>query len=597
MNNQPTVEIFESADKRSLGDAAISIDDRRLKRLTSLAIHSLDADIGGISIVHSDRIWLPSHVGPVRNVIETSGSFCSSAIQAKERWFEVGDACVTEEFSRNPLVELCAFRHYAAVPLVLGSTPLQGTLWVMRKRAGQMTMAQRQALVDLADLATEALEVRYFDEITGMCNRTFFEHQLQSLMDAGLMHVTVGYINIKASNQLRSALGEDASQTLVRTIGKRLEAWAGGGALVSHLGGDRFAFALLSGSPAADERIDALTDILQMPVELPGGRDHWPRVRIGVKSGELNGQTASELLQNASSAALACQGWTIRHYDTARFDEAKLLSQLCKVVRNNAEFGALEVHYQPQVDVARGAIVGWEALVRWRHPQHGLILPGAFIPLAEQAGEIAALDILVLGQVCQDLRSWLDLGLAVPPVALNFSRDTLFHTDLMRSVIALMEQYEISGAYLECEVTETQCSDLPALAHVVTRFRELNWRIAIDDFGTGYANLETVRQVPCDRIKIDRQFVHGVSCNPILAGLMRTLGDIAKLFQLELLCEGVEDANDVRWLSEQGMPLVQGWYFGKAMPSTKVIELLNGSQVADTIVENLTLRDLIFNSR
>ena len=574
MNLPAASELFSRPPGQLPRDAALSIDDHRLRRLTSLAIHSLQADIGGISILQADRIWLPSHVGLVSNIIETSASFCALAIEENRRWFEIPDALQTERYAANPLVQLCNFRHYAAVPLTLGSAPVHGTLWVMSLRPGEMTTAQREALADLADLATEALEVRYFDEVTGMCNQTFFEHQLQSLIHAGLPQVTVGYVNIRSFTPLRTALGEHVAQALARILGARLVAWAGAGALVSHLGGDRFAFALLTPGADVDARIGTVVDLLQRPVELPGHREYWPKVQVGIRTAAPGDAAAADLLRNASSATMANRGWDIRHYDAAHMDEAILLSELCAVILGLPEHGALEVHYQAQVDIASSALIGWEALVRWRHPKHGLLVPGVFIPLAEQAGQIAALDLLVLRQVCHDLREWLDSGVAVTPVALNFSRRTLFETNFAESVASIMDRYDIPGEYLECEITETQCADVAALASMLEHLRALNWRIAIDDFGTGHANLETVRRVPCDRIKIDRQFVQGVSSSPVLSGLMRTLGDIARLFKLELLCEGVEDANDVRWLSEQRLPLIQGWYFGKALPSASVMDLL-----------------------
>ena len=550
------------------------MDDHRLRRLTSLAIHSLQADIGGISILQADRIWLPSHVGLVTNIIETSASFCAVAIEANQRWFEIPDARLSERYAVNPLVQMCNFRHYAAVPLTLGSAPVHGTLWVMSMRPGEMTAAQREALADLGDLATEALEVRYFDEVTGMPNQTFFEQQLQSLINAGLPQVTVGYVNIRSFTPLRTALGEHVAQTLVRLLGARLVGWAGAGALVSHLGGDRFGFALLTPDADVDAKIDTVVDRLQRPVELPGNREYWPKVQVGIRTAAPGDATAGDLLRDASSATMANRGWELRHYDEAHIDEAILLSELCDVILGEPEHGALEVHYQAQVDIASSTLIGWEALVRWRHPKHGLLIPGVFIPLAEKAGQIAALDLLVLRQVCHDLRQWLDSGADVAPVALNFSRSTLFENNFASAVAAIMHQYAIPGEYLECEITETQCADVAALASMLVHLKALNWRIAIDDFGTGHANLETVRQVPCDRIKIDRQFVQGVGSSPVLSGLMRTLGDIARLFNIELLCEGVEDANDVRWLSEQRLPLIQGWYFGKAMPSDSVMELL-----------------------
>jgi EAL domain-containing protein (putative c-di-GMP-specific phosphodiesterase class I) len=261
----------------------------------------------------------------------------------------------------------------------------------------------------------------------------------------------------------------------------------------------------------------------------------------------------------------------IREYDQGLRAGAQLRTELQALQRGDCHAGALEVHYQPQVDVSQGRLIGFEALVRWRHPVLGLLGPNRFIALAEHAGDIVELDLHVLASVCGDLQAWLAEGLAPPTVSLNASRATLLHPEVLPRIQAILERSGVPGKLLEVEVTESLLLESPQpLSERVAALRGLGLRIAIDDFGTGYSNLDTLSSFHFDRLKADRRFVHGVASSERTAGLLALIHGVAAVFDAELLCEGVERQDDLDWLRTKNMSCVQGWYFSQARPAETV---------------------------
>ncbi|MFA9218599.1 MAG: EAL domain-containing protein [Sphingomonadaceae bacterium] len=236
-------------------------------------------------------------------------------------------------------------------------------------------------------------------------------------------------------------------------------------------------------------------------------------------------------------------------------------------------------------------------MVRWEHPTRGLVFPNSFIPIAESTDKIYKVDIQVLKQVCRDMRSWLDEGLPVVPVSLNFSRRSLLHPNVVADLKRLLEQYGIPGSMLEIEVTESQLLEsLELVSPRVNEFRALGVRIAVDDFGTGYSNLDAISSFPFDRLKVDRQFVNGIAASERIAGLFHLIQGIATLFDAELLCEGLEVEGDLAWLAKRGANCVQGWYFSPACTPGAIVNILTkvrdrGQDVSPLNVEQL--RDLL----
>jgi diguanylate cyclase (GGDEF)-like protein len=566
--------------------------DPKLDYITRLAVQATGADIGGISLAFQSQIWLPSRVGIKASVLPRAGSLCNVAIQEGGDWFEVADASADPRFAANPLVTgTPPYRHYAAVPLRGDHEHLLGTLWVMSAASRTLGAAQVAQLRLMARIVVDMLELRYCDPVSGMFNRAVFVHHLGRLMaTASGGVITVGLVDLIGFRQVNDLFRRETGDRILRLMGKRLEGWAGG-ALLGHLGADQFAFALTS--PAGehaheenDRRIDHLCTVLDQPFEVEPGCMHTLHARIGIRRQDLPCQdTASELLEAADIAASNMRqqrdASAVHEYDAALMAQARLRYELRETIRGAHRFGHLEVHYQPQVDVNLGRLIGMEALVRWRHPVYGLVGPAMFVPQAESSGRIFELDMHVLDLVCHDLMDWRARGLDVPPVALNFSRASLMHSQIFARLAKTLERTGVPGNLLEFEVTESLLLDSQQLLHQrVSALRALGVRVAVDDFGTGYSNLDALNSFPFDRLKADRQFVHGVATDPRTAGVFALIQGIAAVFDAELLCEGLEDEADLAWLAERGVHCVQGWYFSRAQPAPAIEGILRRFQDA-----------------
>lgn len=572
-------------------DGGVGTDspDPKLDYITRLAIQAAGADIGGISLLFKSQIWLPSHVGIQDSYLPRAGSFCDCAVAGGQDLFEIEDASLDPRFSANPLVsEAPHYRHYAAVPLRGDSEHLLGNLWVMGSEPRKLDVAQAAQLRLMGRIVVDMLELRYCDPVTGMFNRAVFLHHLQRILGGHEgQTVTVGMVDLIGFRQVNDLFQRATGDRVLRLMGRRLEGWVDG-ALFGHLGADQFAFALLS--PPHDEPtwIQRLCTAIDQPFEVEPGNMHTLHARIGLRRQALPcEESAGGLLDTADIAVSSIrpqQGASAVHeYDAALMARARLRYELREAIRGVQSFGHLEAHYQPQVDVVHGRLIGLEALVRWRHPVYGLVGPAMFVPQAESSGRIFELDMHVLGLVCHDLMAWRARGLAVPPVALNFSRASLMHTQVFTRLADILDATGVPGDLLEFEVTESLLLDSPQLLYQrISALRALGVRVAVDDFGTGYSNLDALTSFPFDRLKADRRFVHGVASDPRIAGVFSLIQGIAAVFHAELLCEGLEDEADLSWLTERGVHCVQGWYFSRAQPAPAIERVLMRFQQAQT---------------
>lgn len=561
--------------------------DPKLDYITRLAVQATGADIGGISLMFKSEIWLPSHIGLHASFLPRSGSFCDCAVTQGQDWFEVQDAILDPRFAGNPLVTGAPhYRHYAAVPLKGESEHLLGNLWVMGTEPRALDAVQVAQLRLMGRIVVDMLELRYCDSVTGMFNRAVFLHHLQRMLcQHDGQTVTVGMVDLIGFRQVNDLFRRETGDRVLRLMSKRLEDW-GDGALFGHLGADQFAFALLSPPYEPEAWIERLCSAIDQPFEVEPGNMHTLHARIGLRRQHLPcEENAGGLLDAADVAASSLrqqQGSSAVHeYDAALMARARLRYELREAIHGTPRFGRLEVHYQPQVDVARGRLIGLEALVRWRHPVYGLVGPAMFVPQAESSGRIFELDMHVLELVCRDLMAWRERGREVPPVALNFSRASLMHAQIFARLAEVLAETGVPGELLEFEVTESLLLDSPQLLHQrVSALRALGVRVAVDDFGTGYSNLDALNSFPFDRLKADRRFVHGVASDPRTAGVFALIQGIAAVFDAELLCEGLEDEADLSWLAERGAHCVQGWYFSRAQPAQEIEVVLTRFQQA-----------------
>lgn len=577
------------AEQQRLGELsryAVTLDqpDPKLDLITGLAIKSVSADIGGISLVFQSQIWLPSRVGVSSAKVPRAGSFCTWVVSSADEadFFEVEDATVDPRFRSNSLVSQPPhYRHYAAVPLRGARGYLLGTLWVMSQTSRQLSAEQILMLQGMARLVVDTLELRYCSDVTGMANRYVFLHHLQlGLEQSRQPHVVVGFVDLVGFRQLNDVFGRDKGDLVLREVGARLADWAGQDNIVGHLGADQFAFALFGQRETHVAMLEQLKRVIGAPLALGVGAPQSLSARIGIE--HLNtpfvGEAAA-LLDAADLAAASISGsfqrTTVKEYGRELLARSHQLYELQGALEGEAGHGHLVVYYQPQVDYAAGTLIGMEALTRWQHPVRGLVPPNNFIPLAESADKIYQLDRFVLERVCHDLRSWIDAGLPVVPVSLNYSRRSLLHPDVIADLQTLLARYRLEGALLEFEVTESQLLEtLELVSARVAQLRDLGVRIAVDDFGTGYSNLDAINSFPFDRLKVDRQFVDGVAGSARIAGLFHLIQGIGELFQAELLCEGLEQEADLDWLAQRGVHRVQGWYFSNARTADDIVRIL-----------------------
>jgi EAL domain-containing protein (putative c-di-GMP-specific phosphodiesterase class I) len=286
--------------------------------------------------------------------------------------------------------------------------------------------------------------------------------------------------------------------------------------------------------------------------------------------------SADALLANATTALRDAKdggktgGFYARHL-SERFAERLALE---KDLRRALENGEYELHYQPKVDLERRRLTGLEALLRWRRPQHGLILPGKFVPLLEETGMIVEVGTWVLRQACQDRASWLDRGLAVPRVAVNVSAVQLRRDDFVQTVAAAVDAHNQASG-LDLEVTESVlmedvADNLAKLAAV----RQLGVGVALDDFGTGYSSLSYLAKLPGGTLRIDRSFVAAVLEDPSMTTLVSTIISLARSLKLDTIAEGVESEEQARILHLLGCDQIQGFLISEALPFDEVVRLL-----------------------
>jgi len=247
-----------------------------------------------------------------------------------------------------------------------------------------------------------------------------------------------------------------------------------------------------------------------------------------------------------------------------------------KELRHAIERGEFELYYQPQVDIQSGSIVGLEALLRWHHPRRGLILPAAFIPIAETSGTIVSIGEWVIEHACRQIRAWSDLAIAPPTVAVNLSGAQFkLASQIDRIVTENLARYNVAPERLELELTESVLIETTQRhGEVFKRLRKIGVRLAIDDFGTGYSSLDYLRSFRVSHLKIDRRFINDVTISADDAAIVRATIGLAHELGIEVIAEGVETAGQRDFLVSAGCELAQGHYFGKPVPAAAASELL-----------------------
>lgn len=425
----------------------------------------------------------------------------------------------------------------------------------------------------------------YTDELTGLPNRyamnQFFDSQdFQSASS----QMALLFIDLDRFKNVNDTMGHDFGDMLVRSVGERLKKVLKGSEIF-RLGGDEFLAALCgTGRDEAEEWAQKLLDEIKQPFTLDG-YELYITSSIGISLSPLHGSDRHALLKAADTAMYKAKEEGKNRYRV--FDESLdkglirrlgLENDLRRAVHNHEFF----VLYQPKWDALSGKAAGMEALIRWKHPQLGIISPAEFIPIAEETGLIIPMTRWIMEEACRQNKQWQDEGLEPQCVSVNLSVRVFESQNLLDMVKRTLAVTGLSAKYLEVEITESiLISDIQGTIRQLVELRELGIKIAMDDFGSGYSSLGSLDKLPIDTLKIDQLFIREYESGSKKA-IIQAIITLAHQLNLELVAEGVETVEQSDFLNALGCRIMQGYYYGKPMTEDKIREWLAEGRTGET---------------
>jgi diguanylate cyclase (GGDEF)-like protein/PAS domain S-box-containing protein len=434
----------------------------------------------------------------------------------------------------------------------------------------------------------QVLKLARYDGLTGLPNRNMFIDELERTLARARRHgerFALFFIDLDRFKNINDSLGHGAGDQLLKVMATRLRELLRESDLVARLGGDEFVV-LLDGAVEAA----ALGQVARKALAAIGepvaidARSYQVTGSIGISLYPDDGDDAATLLKNADAAMYLAKDRGKNNY---QFYTAQLAAQSAQQFALEADLRAglprdeLQLHYQPKVRLGDGRLVGMEALLRWMHPQRGLLAPGAFVTLAEDSGLILPIGQWVLRAACRQVRAWRDVGLPVPRIAINLSARQFADDTLVDEVRDALAAQGLEPAALEVEITESVLmADPQAANRTLQGLHALGVHIAIDDFGTGYSSLAYLKRFPAQTVKIDRSFVKGLPLDHDDAAITQAVIAMAHSLGLDVVAEGVETQAQLDFLRQLGCDQAQGYLIGRPMPADQLQQRLDPAAAA-----------------
>ncbi|QZI72017.1 EAL domain-containing protein [Pseudomonas protegens] len=476
------------------------------------------------------------------------------------------------------------------LPLLKGHEKNELGIWIIT--ANQLLASIERNTHLRHEAENSLLRMAQYDFLTGLPNRQQLQQQLDKiLVDAGRLQrrVAVLCVGLDDFKGINEQFSYQTGDQLLLALADRLRGHSGRLGALARLGGDQFALvqADIEQPYEAAELAQSILDDLEAAFAL----DHQEirlRATIGITLFPEDGDSTEKLLQKAEQTMTLAKSRSRNRYQfyIASVDsEMRRRRELEKDLREGLTREQFFLVYQPQISYRDHRVVGVEALIRWQHPEHGLVPPDLFIRLAEQNGTIIAIGEWVLDQACRQLREWHDMGFSDLRMAVNLSTVQLHHAELPRVVNNLLQIYRLPPRSLELEVTETGLmEDISTAAQHLLSLRRSGALIAIDDFGTGYSSLSYLKSLPLDKIKIDKSFVQDLLDDDDDATIVRAIIQLGKSLGMQVIAEGVETAEQEAYIISEGCHEGQGYHYSKPLPARELSAYLKQAQRSNAVI-------------
>lgn len=435
-----------------------------------------------------------------------------------------------------------------------------------------------------ADAESQLHYLAHYDLLTGLPNRALFRDRLLQAMAQAKRTDTllsVMFLDIDHFKDINDTLGHAVGDQLLKEIARRIRACVRETDTVARFGGDEFGLIQtnLHTVEGAADLADRLVASIGEAYHIDGHEIHTA-ASVGVTIYPFDDHNAEDLLKNADMAMYKAKREGRGRYQFYIAELNQVIQRRAAIerdLRTALQKDEFRLHYQPQVDLESGKLVGVEALLRWQHPERGDISPVEFIPVAESTGLILPIGDWVLQNACRQARAWQDMGLEPVRVAINLSAMQFRHKNLLETITQALAESGLDPRWLEVELTESLImKDVRATVDTLQHLHELGVQISVDDFGTGYSSLSYLTRFPISKIKLDKSFVRDVDKKDG-AAIARTVITLGHSLNMRVIAEGVENDEQLRFLREHACNEVQGYYFGRPMPPGAIERLLRGA--------------------
>ncbi|GGF97411.1 hypothetical protein GCM10010912_47680 [Paenibacillus albidus] len=414
----------------------------------------------------------------------------------------------------------------------------------------------------------------HFDPLTEIPNRRYFMDEFERLLQSAKPGQTYSlfFFDFNKFKEINDSLGHFTGDQVIKTMAQRLNTGILPFTHFARTGGDEFVM-LYANLPQQDIPVIAgrISELVAETAEIEGAQISMS-TSIGISLYPEHSRNKEDLLKFADIAMYQAKsqekaGYFLFNQELReKLEQQKMISKYLHTALERKEF---VLHYQPQINAISGEMIGMEALIRWNHPEKGLIGPGTFIAAVEEAGLMTQLTDWVLREVCSQLRCWREEGLALLRTSINISNSCFYNRNLIEDLFAVLDQYQLDTEVLEFEITESTAL-LEEHFPLLQQMRDCGIKVSIDDFGTKYSSLNYLKHFPVNKIKIDRTFISGIGISTIDETIIKSIVFVASQLNYDLIAEGVETAEQADFLIKHHCPNIQGFYFFKPLPADEI---------------------------